>query len=631
MQLCKPVSRPPVGDDWLHEIKFDGYRLQLRVEHGKAVMRTRAGLDWTARFAAIAEAARGLPDVILDGEAVALGRNGVSDFAALQASLSEERSDDLIYFAFDLLYEDGEDLRPLPLWERKRRLKDLLEDRARKIPNIRSVDHLDGSGDAVLQSACKMNLEGIISKWRDAPYTSGRGDTWTKAKCRAGHEIVIGGWSGGAQKMRSLLAGVYRGDHLVYVGRVGTGFNGENSRQLLRKLRAVASKTSPFSGSGVPRKHSDWTWVEPKLVAEIEFAGWTGDGMVRQAAFKGLREDKPARAVRAERPVSPVNVEVAVPKRRASVTRAPEAGSGGLTVMGIGISKPDKELWPATEATPAFTKLDLARYFEEMGPWMIDHLKGRPCSMLRAPDGIEAETFFQRHAMRGMSDLITEVTVAGDSAPYLQIDSVQALIAMGQIAAIEFHPWNCAPGKPLVPGRLVFDLDPGPDVAFDDVVAAAKELRERLEEVGLMAFCKTTGGKGLHVVTPLATQRGARQLTWTDAKTFAHAICTQMADDSPDRYLVNMSKKLRGGRIFLDYLRNDQTATAVAPLSPRARPGATVSMPLHWREVRKGLDPKRFTLATAAQLLEKRRPWADYADCGRPLEAAIKKLIGNHG
>jgi bifunctional non-homologous end joining protein LigD len=615
-QLCKSVSRPPSGQDWVHEIKLDGYRMQLRVEAGEGTMRTRKGLNWTPKFSTIAQVASGLPDCVIDGEVVALDHNGAPDFSALQAALSEGRSRDLIYFVFDLLFDAGEDLRSLSLLERKERLAALLGRKGPHHRQIRFVDHLSEPGDAVLKSACNLQLEGIVSKRSDAAYRSGRTETWMKSKCRAGHEVVVGGWSGSTTNLRSLVVGVYRGDHLVHTGRVGTGFNSRNTGNILKQLNALKADKSPFGGKDAPRKGKDWTWVKPKLVAEIGFAGFTGDGMVRQAAFKGLREDKPAGEVRAEVPAQDVALPTPAP-------RASRVKGGSGVVMGVVISKPAKPLWPKPDN---ITKLDLARYLEKVGPWMLTHIKGRPCSIIRAPDGINGERFFQRHEMRGMSNLISVTNVEGDRKPYIQIDRVEGLIAAAQIAAIEFHPWNNQPGKPPVPGRLVFDLDPAPELSFNDVIAAAKEVKERLEALGLAAFCKTTGGKGLHVVTPLAV-REKDGLGWDEAKSFAQAVCAAMAQDSPDKYLINMSKAKRVGRIFLDYLRNDRMSTAVAPLSPRMRAGATVSMPLQWSQVRNGLDPARFTMATVPALLSKGKPWADYCESEVPLKAAIRKLI----
>jgi bifunctional non-homologous end joining protein LigD len=623
-QLCKRVSRPPAGPEWVHEIKLDGYRMQLRVADSEAVMRTRKGLDWTSRFAALAEAAKGLADCIIDGEVVALDHNGAPDFAALQAALSEGDSKVLTYFVFDLLFAEGEDLRHMPLTSRKERLQRLLAGNTRAGKLIKYVEHLAEPGDAVLQSACRMNLEGIISKCASAPYRSGRTEMWQKAKCRGGQEVVIGGWSGSSRKLRSLLVGVYRESHLVHTGRVGTGFNKRNSKELLKKLVALATDQNPFGGKNVLRKDKDVTWVKPKLIAEIEFAGWTADGLVRQAAFKGLREDKPASEVRAEHAVPAEELSTTAPeklKSRATVRSKPQRN----VVRGIVISNPDKLLWPSEGKSAGYSKIDLAHYLEAVGPWMVEHLRGRPCSLIRTPDGIHAERFFQRHAMRGMSNLISLVTVQGDGKPYTQIDSVEGLIAAAQIAAVEYHPWNNQPGHPQSPGRLVFDLDPAPDVKFELVIDAARELKARLEKLGLETFCKTTGGKGLHVVTPLAAKDNDN-LDWKAAKAFAQTVCSQMAGDSPDRYLIVMSKKLRKGRIFLDYLRNDRTATAVAPLSPRARPGAPVSMPLNWNQVKAGLDAQRFTMRTAPALLRKSKPWQDYCEAERDLNEAIESL-----
>jgi bifunctional non-homologous end joining protein LigD len=650
-ELCKLVERPPAAGPWAHEVKLDGYRMQLRVANGKASLKTRKGLDWTEKLAAIAAQARGFDDCILDGEVVALDENGAPDFAALQAAIAEGDSDDLVYFVFDLLYAGGVDLRERPLAARKAQLRSFLRaQRVRKTALIRYVDHFESPGDAVLESACRMNLEGIISKRLDAPYVSGRGGDWQKSKCRAGHEVVIGGYTHEQGRLRSLLVGVYREGDLAHVGRVGTGFSRTKVQQLMPRLKALATDENPFTGENAPRKSADVRWIQPKLVAEIEFAGWTASGQVRQAAFKGLREDKPAREVAAEAPAPAEETDLAKPQasrarpstsstaRAKTMKGATKRGdgneprrtqpAGGAVVMGVRLSKPDKPLWPATGAEPAITKLDLARYYEEVGDWLLTHIEGRPCSIIRAPDGIEGERFFQRHGMPGVSNLITLTKVAGDRKPYVQIDRVEALIAVAQTAAVELHPWNCQPHQPEIPGRLVFDLDPAPEVGFDAVIAAAKEMKERLEALGLVAFCKTTGGKGLHVVTPLAQPKRGK-LDWPAAKAFAQAVCTHMAQDSPDRYLINMSKKQRAGRIFLDYLRNDRMSTAVAPLSPRMRAGAPVSMPLKWAQVRAGLDPQRFTLRTAPALIEKSAAWEDYCESERPLEPAIRKVLGS--
>jgi bifunctional non-homologous end joining protein LigD len=642
-QLAKLVDRPPEGPRWVHEVKLDGYRVQLRVSQSRSVIRTRTGLDWTDRFSAVAKDARGLPDCVVDGEIVALDQRRNPSFGALQAALSDGRSEDLLLFAFDLLFEGREDLRTLPLAERKRRLEALLS-HGKSGGRLHYVAHLAASAQEVFSSACKMGIEGIVSKQLDAPYRSGRTGSWTKAKCRAGQEVVIGGWTLREGTVRSLLAGVYRGNDLAYVGRIGTGYGREAAKALLPSLRKLTRSASPFRGDDAPLEEKNVRWVEPVLVAEIEFAGWTDSGMIRQAAFKGLRHDKRARDVVAEIPTAEASSGIALSQEQgtmhdrrsrakpdavpAKTVTAPRPANrpGSATVLGVAISKPDKALWPDAGDDRPVTKLDLAHYYESVGDWMLPHVAGRPCSLLRAPDGIGGEQFFQRHAAAAMSDLLTSVKIKGDKAPYVQIDGMEGLIAAAQSGALEIHPWNCAPGNPEVAGRLVFDLDPAPDVEFAAVIAAAIEIRDRLGAAGLESFCKTTGGKGLHVVTPL--EAGETAIRWPVAKNFAHLICAQMAQDSPAKYLDNMSKSRRVGKIFLDYLRNDRTATAVAVLSPRARQGAPVSMPIHWRQVRRGLDPGRFTLRSVPALLRKGKPWEGYDGAARSLADAIRTVMG---
>ncbi|HEY8949723.1 MAG TPA: DNA ligase D [Rhizomicrobium sp.] len=613
-QLAKLTAQPPSGGNWVHEVKFDGYRMQARVEKGGAKLLTRKGLDRTKRFPEIAADCAKLSDCIIDGEICALNGEGASDFALLQTALSDHTTGALVYYVFDCPFAGGEDLRKRGLEARKAALRKILKPLG-KSKRVQFVPHFRESGNAMLDAACRMDLEGVISKNVNAPYQSGRGDAWTKSKCRGGQEVVIGAWRGTPGKFRSLLVGTYQNGKLVYMGRVGTGYNAKTAGDLLKRLKPLARKTSPFSNA--PPRLPDVNWVEPKLVGEIEFENVTSDGLFRQAAFKGLRLDKPADSVVREVPVDPA-VDEAEEKPMAKA-RAKTA-KGDDEVLGIRISHPDKELWPKSKLGPAVTKLDLAKYMAAAADKMLPHVKDRPSSVVRTPDGITGEQFFQRHELKGTAAPMLAIKTKGEPKPYLGVDSAKGLVALAQQGVTEIHPWGSKPGDPETPERVIFDLDPAPDVKFAHVVEGAKDLKKRLETLGFKPFVKTTGGKGLHVVVAI---KGA---DWPQAKAFAKAVATKMESDEPDRYTTTIAKKARTGKIFVDYLRNDKTSTGVAPWSPRAREGATVAVPLDWKQVTAKLDPQKFTIPSSGPLLKKADPWKGLAASAKPIAAAMKKL-----
>jgi len=633
VQLCTVADFPPGAGGWAHEIKFDGYRIQIGVGGGKAVLRTRKGLDWSDRFPALAEDGAGWPDGVVDGEICALTGDSMPDFSALQVAISDGETDDLIYFAFDLLFDGAEDLRPLPLAHRKARLQAWID----RIPGaagarIRYVDHFATTGQAVLESACRMDLEGVISKRLDAPYTAGRSSAWVKSKCRGRDEVVVGGWTSQGDRFRSLIVGVQdvdagAGKGLRHLGRVGTGYSEAVVRALMPALEAAASDGSPFVGPGAPRPSSargTIHWLRPVLVAEIEHGGYTDSGSLRQAAFKGMREDKTAAEVDAM-PQSPSRVSKAVGKVSSPPQfRLATGPSGKAVVAGVTITRPDKVLWPAHGGNPALTKLDLARYYEAAAERILPHVTDRPISIIRAPEGIDGETFFQRHAMPGSNPRLKLVDV-NERKPYVTVTDVGGLVAIGQSGGLELHPWGCRPGDPEVPDQITFDLDPDEGLDFDDVISAAGVVRTRIEALGLTPFVKTTGGKGLHVVVPIRSDARSR-ITWDQNKAFAKAVSEAIRAADPDRFTTTLAKKARGGKIFLDYLRNGRMATAVAPWSPRARPGAGLAFPLSWSQVKTGLDPSIYNLWTGLALLKAPDPWKDFRASEASLKPALKAM-----
>ncbi|HEX3651423.1 MAG TPA: DNA ligase D [Rhizomicrobium sp.] len=636
-ELARVVDLPASGPLWVHEIKFDGYRMQLRVEKKRAVLLTRKKLDWSHRFPEIVAEARALPDCIVDGEVAALDTRGISNFGDLQSALSDTKTAGLVYFVFDLLFLNGRDFRGLPLTGRKAELEQLLSEKLPHSSRIRYVEHYESSGKEMLEAACRTGLEGVISKRADQTYKSGRGNDWTKAKCRGGQEIVIGGWRGDSGNLRSLLAGAYRDGKFLYMGRIGTGYNVKSAGELLHKLKPLEIARPAFANTSEVPRARDLHWVEPKLVAEVEFGTITSAGILRQASYKGLREDQPAKNVVFEpqpaaesktgEGTSMPQAKVRRPATKAVVVgrKGIVSGHKGLTVRGVAISNPDKELWPATKDSAAVTKGELVRYYQAAASRILPHIKGRPLSIVRAPDGIGGEQFYQRHVVPGLQAYAKPIRVTGESKPYFSIDTEDGLVALGQVAVLELHPWGARPGKPDVPQRLIFDLDPAPNVGFNSVFEAAKDMRARLQHLGFTPFVKTTGGKGIHVVVAI---KGAskKPLTWTEAKEFSRDVCLQMERETPERYTTNMSKKVRGGKIFLDFLRNARTATAVAPWSPRARPGATISMPLPWSKLKPGLDPAQFTIPNAAKRLRGSDPWKDLDSTAVNLETARKRL-----
>jgi bifunctional non-homologous end joining protein LigD len=594
LALATVVETPPEGDEWLHEIKHDGYRIVARIEEGDVRLVSRNGKDWTKEFPQVARAVSRLPagTALLDGEVAAVLPNGATSFQALQRRA--EGTVPLVYFAFDLLHLDGWDLRGVRLEERKEVLRRFLESAP---ATLRFSDHVRGQGPSFFEAARKAGLEGVVSKRADAPYREGRGGDWRKAKGRLSQEVVIGGWtplSDGRESIGALLVGFYEGEALVYAGKVGSGFDDRLLADLQHRLDARPRKTCPFAE--VPAELRRVHWVEPDLVAQVEFTQWTDEGRMRQPVFLGLRDDREARHVVRERPgtVEGGGVDTVAAGRpwealRHHATRTRVAsGEEVVDLLGVRLTHPDRVYYPGL----GFTKLDLALYYVTIADAVLPHLEGRPLTLVRCPDGIGGETFFQKHPGFWTLPQVRRLAMPGEAEEYLFVDSVPGLVALAQAGILEIHPWNSRAEHLEQPDQVIFDLDPDEALPFSRVAAAARRVRALLGERGLESFVKTTGGKGLHVCVPLVPERG-----WEELEEFTRAVAQRLARDEPGTFTANLLKSRRKGKIYVDYLRNVRGANAVGVFSTRAREGAPVSVPVDWDELDRLSGPTDFGVA----------------------------------
>ncbi|ACR28259.1 DNA ligase D [Burkholderia glumae] len=659
-QLATLVAAPPEDEGWRYEMKFDGYRVLIRIagRGGRRSVRvlTREGLDWSAKFGAQCAAFAALPvdDAWLDAEAVVLDARGVPDFAALQRALSDGDDAAIVCFVFDLLHLDGRALQAVPLDARRARLAALLA--GADSGCLRFSPTLDGAPAALLEAAARAGLEGLIGKRADGAYRAGRSRQWIKLKCRQRQEFVIGGYSaprGSRSHFGALLLGVHaapprstrRGGQaareraLQYVGRVGTGFDAQQLAALAKRLAALERERAPFAVPP-PSRGDAVRWVEPRLVAECEFAGWTRDGLLRQAAFIALREDKPtARVVRetalptAGRTTGgsmdsneAASAGHAARRRRGGADEPVEAGqarpAGAASVAGVRITHPER----VVDAQGGFRKIDVVRYYESVARWLLPQLSGRPVSLVRYMKGIGGESFFQKHAgARGMGFVTRHPGLDPGHDALMTLDDTAALVGAAQFDAIEFHTWNATVDRIERPERLVFDLDPDPALPWERMIEAAGLVRALLEALGLPAFCKTSGGKGLHVVVPIV-----RHTEWDDAKAFSQAVARHLAGQLPERFTAKMGPENRRGLIFVDYLRNGRGASTVAAYSARARPGMGVSVPLAWEEVAATTGGAQWTIANLSARLDAQRadPWDGYDAARTRITAAMRKRLG---
>ncbi|SER38899.1 ATP-dependent DNA ligase LigD phosphoesterase module /ATP-dependent DNA ligase LigD polymerase module [Faunimonas pinastri] len=649
-QLATLVDVPPEGRDWVHELKYDGYRTLIAANGDAVRCYTRNGLDWTAKFGPVVKAIAelGLSGTMIDGEIVAFAPDGRTDFSTLQKTLKE--GGELAFFAFDLLTKDNEDVTGETLLERKARLK-AITDRLPKGSPVHFSDHVQGQGEKVLNQICAAGHEGIISKKASAPYRGARTKVWYKIKCIKRQEFVIGGWSPSEKRhgFRSLLVGTWNeGEEgqpgkLVYAGRVGTGFNDRDLQELGEKFEAIAAKTSPFAE--VPRDaRRGAKWVEPKLVAEIAFTEFTADGVLRHPSFLGLREDKTAREVHIETPAPMEEEPEAAPKpalKKAPAKKAAKAGSKpasalpppsaplktygeneGIERAGIKLSSAGKVLFPGQ----GVSKGNLADYYEAVSELMLPHVGVRPLSLVRCPQGRGKHCFFQKHDTGGFNEAIHHMEIVegtGASGDYFYVDDLPGIMAGVQMGVMEWHVWGSRTADIEKPDRLVFDLDPDEGLGFEAVRTASVDLRDRLAEIGLKTYPMLSGGKGVHVIAPLVPK-----VAWPEAKTFCKAFAVLLGEERPDRYVANMSKARRKGRIFVDYLRNERGSTAIAPYSTRSREGAPVSAPVTWEELERVEGANIFNVANMpTRVKEVGDPWPDYASTEQSITKAMMKAV----
>jgi bifunctional non-homologous end joining protein LigD len=612
----------PHGDRWLHEVKYDGYRIIARKAGGEVALFSRSGLDWTVRFPAIAKALSSLPcdSALLDGEIAFVLPSGLTSFKSLQEHIDTPHPA-FRYFLFDLTSLDGKDWRAKPLLKRKERLQALMSEK--KLPDwLVYSDHVIGSGHEFYSQACGAGLEGVVSKLADSRYVSGRTKSWLKTKCHQRAELVIGGYSRSSVRGRpfsSLLLGTFENGELIYAGKVGTGFSSADLDALAKRFKPLEQRTSSFvEVPAIERK--DAVWLKPKLVCEVEYTEWTRDGRLRHPSFQGLREDKPASDVRRDVP-SGEEAELAPAKSVAAKAKA--KAKGDPVFDGVTLTSPDKVLYPEV----GVTKLDLALYYQAIAPYILPYVVNRPISLVRCPEGIEGERFFQRHAMKGMSDAIKQIPISGGESkkPYLYLDGEAGLFGLVQISTVEIHDWGVSLDHLYEPDRLVFDLDPDEGLDIDVLKAAAVEVRDFLADLGLKSFLKSTGGKGLHVVAPIAPKQG-----WDEVKAFAKAIADTLVEVRADRYTANPLKRTRVGKIFVDYLRNQRGGSAIVNYSTRAKPNASVACPLAWDEL-KGLKvASPYTLKTLPLRLKAKRsdPWEGFFSTRQSITAKAKKTLG---